>query len=98
MVGRGEYLWPSVSEATEGLVQQATGDIAPGVRVVYHKPPMRGDHYPFHEAGIPTVMLLWWPDEDYHSPRDAAHEVDEAKLALSTRLAARIIELASRAL
>jgi hypothetical protein len=92
MVGKGEYLWPSVTDETQGLVGQAIHDVAPGVQVVYHKPPMRGDHYPFHEMGIPTVMLLWWPDDVYHSPADSADALDEAKLALSTRLAMRMIE------
>lgn len=94
MVGRGDFLWPSVTDDTEGLVRQAMDEVAPGYKVVYHKPPMRGDHYPFHEVGIPTIMLLWWPDDVYHTPADTAEKLDEAQLALSTQLAARIVELA----
>jgi hypothetical protein len=96
MVGKGSYLWPSVTDETEPLIRQATDEIMPGYEVVYHNPPMRGDHYPFHEAGIPTIMLLWWPDAVYHTPADVAGTLDEARLALSTQLAARIVALAAK--
>jgi hypothetical protein len=41
-------------------------------------------------------MLLWWPDDVYHTPADVAGTLDEARLALSTQLAAHIVALAAK--
>jgi hypothetical protein len=95
MVGKGAYLWPSVTDHTEPLFRQAVKDVLPHTQVVYHNPPMKGDHYPFHEAGIPSIMLLWWPDTVYHTSYDVADALDEDTLHYSTELATRIIEIAA---
>lgn len=96
MVGKGGYLWPSVTDYTETLFRQAVEEVLPQARVVYHNPPMKGDHYPFHVAGIPSIMLLWWPDNVYHTLYDVADSLDGKTLLQSQELAARIIEIAAQ--
>lgn len=96
MVGKGTYLWPSVTDDTETLFRQAVAEVLPQAHVVYHNPPMKGDHYPFHVAGIPSIMLLWWPDNVYHTLHDVADALDDKTLLHSKELAARIIEIAAQ--
>lgn len=96
MVGSGDYLWPSVTDVTEPLFRRAVAAAMPDFEVHYHNPPMKGDHYPFHVAGIPAIMLLGWPDAVYHTPDDVAAALNPAMLDRCARLARQIIELAAQ--
>ena len=40
----------------------------------------RSDHFPFHEAGVPAAMLIWWPDPLYHTPDDEVGAIEPQKL------------------
>lgn len=98
MVGKGDYLWPSVTDVTQPLFATAVSATLPDTQVIYHNPPMKGDHYPFHTAGIPAIMLLWWPDAVYHTADDRATTLSPIRLDQSTQLARHLIELAARQL
>ena len=51
----------------------------------------RSDHYPFHEAGVPSLFFFESPSEsdnpDYHTFRDTVDLVDFEKVARTARLA-----------
>lgn len=77
MVGAGETL--QIDGDGPAAVQVETAADTYGVIYTssFHG---RSDHVPFAEAGVPAAMLIWWPDEAYHSPDDEVDHIDPGKL------------------
>jgi hypothetical protein len=40
----------------------------------------RSDHVPFSGVGVPAAMLIWWPDQYYHTVQDEAAIIEPGKL------------------
>jgi Zn-dependent M28 family amino/carboxypeptidase len=40
----------------------------------------RSDHVPFYGAGVPAAMLIWWPDDFYHTVDDEMDIIRPSKL------------------
>jgi Zn-dependent M28 family amino/carboxypeptidase len=56
----------------------------------------RSDHVPFYAAGVPAAMLIWWPDDFYHTVDDEIDAIEPGKLkavgVLSTHALAALAE------
>lgn len=48
------------------------------------------DHYPFHQEGIPSVMLLFWPYDFYHQSSDTYDKVDPDRIEKTAQAAESI--------
>ncbi|MFP4346116.1 MAG: M20/M25/M40 family metallo-hydrolase, partial [Anaerolineales bacterium] len=77
MVGAGEQLYIDGAGTVVGVLEEAvaTYDISTTTRTVGGS-----DHLSFHQAGIPAATLIYWPDPNYHSPRDKSEAIDLGKL------------------
>lgn len=51
----------------------------------------RSDHVPFYGAGVPAAMLIWWPDELYHTPGDEVSAIDFQQLRTAGVLASHTL-------
>ena len=49
------------------------------------------DHVPFYSAGVPAGMLIWWPDELYHTPDDEISAIDPGRLRMVGVLASHTL-------
>jgi Zn-dependent M28 family amino/carboxypeptidase len=56
----------------------------------------RSDHMPFYSTGVPAAMLIWWPDDFYHTEHDELGVIEPGKLkavgVLSTHTLAALAE------
>ncbi|MHB1572316.1 MAG: M28 family peptidase, partial [Solirubrobacteraceae bacterium] len=56
-------------------------------------PPQPGsDHVPFHEQGIPSVAITYYPYAEYHSPAEHPDLVDEVRLADAVDIAVALVK------
>jgi hypothetical protein len=95
MVGNGEYLWAWVSHETfkrqvertiEGKIK---GDF--DIRWNYQMFPA-SDHYPFYAEGIPALMFIYWPYEEYHQDSDGYERIDVDRIEKTARATTLIAE------
>jgi Zn-dependent M28 family amino/carboxypeptidase len=50
------------------------------------------DHASFVVVGVPSIMIHWREDPNYHQPTDTVEKLDPEKLAASARTTARLLE------
>jgi hypothetical protein len=98
MVGNGEYLWAWVSHETfkQEILQTIGKSIQKkdfDIRWNYQMFPA-SDHYSFCAEGIPSLMFIYWPYEDYHQVTDGYDRIDvdriEKTAAASTMIAEKL--------
>jgi len=77
MVGAGEVLRVD-GEGNVAAQLQASADVY-GITTTLQFMG-RSDHVSFYEAGVPTAMLIWWPDAVYHTPDDEVEAIEPEKL------------------
>ncbi|MGD2176263.1 MAG: M20/M25/M40 family metallo-hydrolase, partial [Anaerolineae bacterium] len=51
----------------------------------------RSDHVPFSGAGVPAAMLIWWPDDLYHTVEDEIDVIEPSKLKAVGALSAHTL-------
>jgi len=77
MVGTGETLQIDGEGTVAAQLQASTSAYGITTTLSFGG---RSDHFPFHEAGIPAAMLIWWPDPLYHTPDDEVEAIEPQKL------------------
>jgi len=95
MTGFGEYLWVWVApESFKQQVAEALEQSIKGEFDIQWFPELlpASDHWPFFEEGIPSVMLIFWPYEDYHQESDSYDKVDVDKIEKTAKAATAIAE------
>ena len=94
MVGTGEFLWVWVGP--ESFKQQVAAVLNQSIQgefdVQWHEPLPASDHWPFYEEGIPSVLLIFWPDENYHQVSDKYEHVEEDKIEKTAQAGTAIVE------
>jgi Zn-dependent M28 family amino/carboxypeptidase len=50
------------------------------------------DHWPFVQAGVPSVALTYHPYAEYHTPEETIDRVDPKRLDESVELACALLE------
>ncbi len=95
MTGVGDYLWVWV--APESFQQQVAEALEQSIKDEFDiqwNPEMlpASDHWPFFEEGIPSVLLIFWPYEDYHQESDSCDKVDVDKIEKTAKAATAIAE------
>jgi Zn-dependent M28 family amino/carboxypeptidase len=60
-----------------------------GVSAEYFVTKPWSDHVAFEQADIPAAWLWWWPDRDFHTPRDRWSRIDREKLRATARVTLR---------
>lgn len=101
MVGRGELAIGNSSDNTT-LVDVAE-QVARRLGITVGRFRLRGqggsDHFPFEQAGVPTVFIHTGDDPAIHTPNDVAERLDPALLAQAATLAAHVaLQLATASL
>jgi len=95
MVGVGEYLWVWVApESFRQQVAQVLDETIKGEFDVQWFPELlpASDHWPFFEEGIPSVMFIFWPHEQYHQESDSYDKVDIVKIEKTAKAATVLAE------
>jgi len=81
--GSGKGLSRVVREANDGLGLR--------LRVNDERGP-RSDHWSFHRASVPAVLLITDAHDRYHTPRDTPEHVNVAGVVEVARYAERLVE------
>lgn len=95
MVGVGEYLWIWVApESFRQQVAQVLDETIKGEFDVQWYPELlpASDHWPFYDEGIPSVLFIFWPHEQYHQESDVYAEIDVDKIEKTAKAAAALAE------
>lgn len=88
MVGGGEAL---MVDGEEPVAAQLLASASVFGITATHSSIGRSDHATFIQAGVPAAMPIWWPDEVYHTPDDAAEAIAVEKLQASGVIAAHTL-------
>lgn len=93
MVGFGDHLQITVApETCKRRIQEVFSGLKEKVRFEYNSQVLPvSDHYPFHEEGIPVVMFLGWPYEDYHQSTDGWDKIDSGMVQSTAEAAAAAV-------
>jgi len=88
--GRGFYNDAFGNEPQEALLMAELDRAARQVesRLTLNAHERGSDHEPFHEKGVPSVMLTWERPEHMHTPYDTADKIDVNKMAATGRMTA----------
>ena len=91
MVGNGEPLLFESAE-THTALRTVTTESAKQLGFVISVQGYEGgsDHAPFEEEGVPNLMFIYWPYEEYHTPSDTSDHVSRADLLETAKLTALI--------
>jgi aminopeptidase YwaD len=95
MVGVGEYLWVWVApDSFRHQVDEALKESIKDEFDIQWNPELlpASDHWPFFEQGIPSVLLIFWPHEQYHLSTDMITEIDDDKIEKTAKAATAIAE------
>jgi aminopeptidase YwaD len=78
MVGFGDHLKITVApETCKRRIQEVFSGLTDTIRFEYDANVLPiSDHFPFYEEGIPVVMFLGWPYDDYHQSTDGYDKID----------------------
>ena len=78
MVGFGDHLQITVApETCKRRIHEVFSGMKDRIRCEYDANVLPiSDHYPFYEEGIPVVMFLGWPYDDYHQSTDSYDKID----------------------
>lgn len=94
MVGKGEFLW--VWAAPEWFKQQIASVLDQSLRgefnIQWSEPLPLSDYWPFLQEGIPAVLLIFWPYEDYHQFSDTCDKVEAATIEKIAKATTAITE------
>ncbi|MGD8997076.1 MAG: M28 family peptidase, partial [Anaerolineae bacterium] len=77
MVGAGEALQIDGEGAVVGQLEAGAEAYGVTYTSTFHG---RSDHVPFYGAGVPAAMLIWWPDDFYHTVDDEIDIIRPSKL------------------
>jgi Zn-dependent M28 family amino/carboxypeptidase len=96
MVGKGEYLWVWVTP--ESFKQQIASVLEQTIKGEFEtrwssELLPASDHWPFFEEGVPSVLLTFWPDDNYHQKSDAYDQVESDKIEKTKKAAAIDVSL-----
>jgi hypothetical protein len=91
MVGVGKPLLFESSEAYTAL-HAVTTDSAEQLGITIRVQEYSGgsDYAAFKEKGVPNLMFIYWPYEEYHTPNDTADHISRANLLETAKLTALI--------
>ena len=91
MVGYGEPLLLESAE-THTALRALTSESAKQLGVTLSVLGYEGDsdHAAFEEGGVPNLMLIYWPYEQYHTPSDTPDHVSRVNLLETAKLTALI--------
>lgn len=89
MVGAGEKLECEISKAHKALFA-IMDESRRQLNVSCELQDVRGgsDHASFQAKSVPNMMLIYWPDDVYHTSRDTASHVSKQKLLVVAKLTA----------
>lgn len=92
MVGYGKPLLFESSE-TYAALRAVTTESAKQLGITLSVQAYEGgsDHQPFQEEGVPNLMFIYWPYEEYHTPSDTADHVSRTNLLETAKLTALIV-------
>lgn len=94
MVGQGETLMTTVTPVSfQQQVRTAFAETIEGEFDIEwgDRQFQVSDHYPFHQEGIPSVMLLFWPYDFYHQASDTYDKVDPGRIEKTAKAAEAIV-------
>jgi len=90
MVGYGAKDTPLNFESSEtyATLRAVTTKSAGQLGIAIHVTGYEGgsDHTPFEERAVPNLMLIYWPYDAYHTPRDTADYVSRENLLETSKL------------
>jgi hypothetical protein len=87
MVGGGQGLLCEISQAHRDLLATMTEsrqELSISLNVV--DPSGDSDHASFEDRDVPNLMLIYWPDNAYHTSRDTPDHVSKEHLIETARL------------
>ena len=98
MVGYGQQLSAHASEAHKTLrdVVSESAEML-GMPLSVQGYTGGSDQVPFEQKGVQNVILIYWPDDLYHTPADTASHVSRRNLIETARLTALIALRLSKA-
>lgn len=92
MVGYGQQLRCSVLPSHDRLrsVIAESGEQL-GISLDFGEFGGRSDHVPFRDKDVQSAMLIYWPDDQYHTPLDTADRVLRENLLKTARLTSLVV-------
>ena len=88
--GRGFYIDAFGSQSQDAAIlahlDRAAGQVEG--RMTFSPYEAGSDHAPFHDRGVPSVVLTWEDPDNVHTPLDTIETIDEAKLYATGRVTA----------
>ena len=87
MVGAGQGLLCEISQTYGDLfatMTESRQELSVSLNVV--DPSGDSDHASFEDRGVPSLMLIYWPDSVYHTSRDVPERVSKEHLIETAKL------------